>query len=81
MLIIDVTSLAENARCYLVSTFSDSPPLSKPESRGGQLFRTEYWAGLPRKISIRRKYCSGGTGLGRSTSPQIVHAGLVLNTD
>lgn len=79
MLIIDVTSLTESARCYFVSTFSHSPPLSKSESCGAHLFRTEYWAGLLRKISIRCKYCSGGKGLGESTSPQIVHASLVLN--
>lgn len=81
MLIVDVTSLTESARCYLVSTFSDSPPLRKSESPGAHLFRIEYWAGLLRKISICRKYCSGGTGLGESTSPRIVPAGLVLNID
>lgn len=81
MLIINVTSLTESTRCYFVSTFSHSPPLSKSESRGAHLFRTEYWAGLLRKISIRRKYCSGGTGLGESTSPRIVPAGLMLNID
>lgn len=64
-----------------MSTFSDSPPLRKSESPGAHLFRIEYWAGLLRKISIRRKYCSGGTGLGESTSPRIVPASPVLNID
>ena len=81
MLIVDVTSLTESARCYLVSTFSGSPPLRKCESPGAHLFRIEYWAGLLRKISIRRKYCSGGTGLGESTSPRTVPASLVLSID
>jgi len=81
MLIVGVISLTESARCYLVSTFSDSPPLRKSGSPGAHLFRIEYWAGLLRKISIRRKYCSGGTGLGESTSPRIVPTSLALNID